>query len=273
MPERFFTNKNIPPEIIFMNLSHEIRTPLNLIHSSVQLLEKQTKYLKTDNLTKSSVNKCLSTIKKNNYRLYKMLDNLIYYLKINNNLHQYSPRNQDIIPLVKAIIQSCTECALKQEKIIIFKTSLKEKAIACDPFYIQKIIFNLISNAIKFTKRGDKIKITVYEKGKNLCISVKDTGIGIPEEKQERIFNTFYKIDRTLSRENEGSGMGLTIVKEMVKLHDGYIELNSKEGKGTEFIVKLPDKILPLSQNDNTYLNIQQDMLNMADVELSDIYF
>ncbi len=265
-------NSPAAKEIFFMNLSHEIRTPLNLIHSTVQLLEK---YSKKDNhnISEDTIREHLNTIKKNNYRLYKLLNNLIYFLQISNDFHHYSPQNTDIVALVKELSNSSLYYARKQNKNILFTSNLKEKIIACDSFYIKKIVLNLISNAIKFTRKNDKITISVYEKDKNLCISVKDTGIGIPEEKQNTIFNTFYQIDKTIRRKNEGSGMGLTIVKELVKLHNGNIFLNSKYGQGTEFIIELPTHTLTREQEiKNSQIAIHQSMLNITDVELSDIY-
>jgi len=272
LSNKILNNSHASEEIFFMNLSHEIRTPLNLIHSTVQLLEKYSKK-NNCNISPNTINEHLNTIKKNNYRLYKLLNNLIYFLQINNNSHHYSPQNNDIVALVKDLFNSCSCYTIKQNKSMIFESNLEEKIIACDSFYIKKIILNLISNAIKFTKSNDKIIISVYEEDKNLCISVKDTGIGIPEEKQHTIFNTFYQIDKTIRRKNEGSGIGLAIVKELVTLHNGNIHLNSTYGQGTEFIIELPTHTLTHEQEiKNSQMAIHQSMLDMTDVELSDIY-
>jgi two-component system CheB/CheR fusion protein len=99
---------------------------------------------------------------------------------------------------------------------------------------------NLISNAIKFTKPGGRISIYIKDKGNSVVIGVKDTGIGIPKEKQHIIFERFRQIDKSLTREHEGSGIGLSLVKSLVELHKGNISLISEPGCGSEFIIELP---------------------------------
>ncbi len=272
MTDNILNNSDINQPFL-MNLTHEVRTPLNLIHSTVQLLEKYSENINSNHISEKTLCKHLDTIKKNNYRLHKLLNNIIYYIQLDTNSYQYSPKNHDIVSMTKKLTESCSSYARNQNVSLIFKTELTEKTIAFDCFYMKKILLNLISNAIKFTSSNDKIKITIYEKNNRLCISVQDTGIGIPEEKQQIIFNTFYKVDKTLCRKNEGSGMGLKLVKELVELHNGTIDLNSKPGKGTEFIIKLPIRILPEKENtEELQLPIQKNTLNIIDVELSDVF-
>ena len=111
--------------------------------------------------------------------------------------------------------------------LLEFDTDIEEKNICCDPDQIERIMHNLISNAIKFTKPGGRISIYIKDKGNSVVIGVKDTGIGIPKEKQHIIFERFRQIDKSLTREHEGSGIGLSLVKSLVELHKGNISLIS----------------------------------------------
>lgn len=101
-------------------------------------------------------------------------------------------------------------------------------------------MLNLFSNAIKFTDKGDKISMYLSDEGDNISISVKDTGIGIPKDKQEIIFERFGQVDKSFTRNNEGSGIGLSLVNLIIERHDGEIDLHSEYGSGSEFIIKLP---------------------------------
>ena len=108
--------------------------------------------------------------------------------------------------------------------------------------YIYEIIYNLCDNAIRYNKDGGRVDVSVKEKGGNAIISVADTGIGIPEEHRARVFERFYRVDKSHSKETGGTGLGLSIVKRAVMLHDGKVELNSTVGEGTAVEVILPQQ-------------------------------
>ncbi|MEL7598065.1 MAG: ATP-binding protein, partial [Clostridiaceae bacterium] len=147
-----------------------------------------------------------------------------------------------------------------------------EKVLACDPDKIERIMLNLLSNAVKFTKPGGKIFVNIFDKGQYIIISVRDTGIGILEEKQKQIFERFMQIDKSLSRVSEGSGIGLALVKSIVEMHEGNIYVNSELEKGTEFIIELPAKVLSENVEVENNSCSQSDNIEKVKIEFSDIY-
>lgn len=134
-------------------------------------------------------------------------------------------------------------------------------------------MLNLLSNAVKFTNPGGRIHVVVESRDKKLMISVKDSGIGIPEEKKNIIFDRFRQVDKLLTRNHEGSGIGLSLVKSLVEMHDGEISVKSNKGCGTEFILQFPIKILEESNCTCTEdIGFQQDCVEKINIEFSDIY-
>jgi signal transduction histidine kinase len=131
-------------------------------------------------------------------------------------------------------------------------------------------MLNLLSNAIKFTPAGGRIIVSAAGSDGKVCISVKDTGIGIPAEKQKVIFERFIQVNSSLSKEQEGSGIGLWLVKAFVGLHGGNIRISSEPGKGSEFIVELPLKLIENSCPDQPLQGFRQDsLLQAADMEFT----
>ncbi|MCR1935225.1 ATP-binding protein, partial [Clostridium tepidum] len=154
---------------------------------------------------------------------------------------------------------------------IIFDTDVEEKIMAVDPDKIERIILNLLSNAIKFTGNGGNIYVTIKDFGDNITISVKDTGIGIPKDKIQDIFDRFVQVDKTFRRDKEGSGIGLYLVKSFVNMHEGTVDIQSVLGKGTEFIISMPVKLVeesPEEENNVLYAPSKE----CVDMEFADIY-
>lgn len=268
-------NKKIEMELeklrmdFFANLSHELRTPINLIVSSLQVLN-----LKMDTLEESNIDyftKYLNIIAQNGKRLLKLVNNLIDTTKLDAGNFDYSPTNYNIISFIEEICESVSHFVENNNMSIIFDTDIEEKIIGFDQDNIERVILNLISNAIKFNKPGGEIevKINCVDKVK---ISVKDSGIGIPENKLESIFGRFEQVKNKFKNEREGSGIGLNLVKSIIEMHDGIIEVKSKLDEGSEFIITLPDK---LSENKEHYAIVGEKYLsnvNRLNVEFSDIY-
>jgi signal transduction histidine kinase len=145
--------------------------------------------------------------------------------------------------------------------------------MAVDPDKIERIMLNLLSNAVKFTNPGGEIIVNLYERNESLCISVKDSGIGIPGDKLGVIFDRFMQVDKSLTRSREGSGIGLALVKSLVQLHDGCISVNSIEGEGSEFIIELPVKLIPENQNPyHDESKVENSIIERIHIEFSDIY-
>lgn len=254
------------------NMSHELRTPLNIIFSTVQLFDVIIG--KEENLKNSTkIRNYTSSIKQNCYRLVRLVNNLIDITKIDSGFMDLNLSNQNIVEIAENITQSTAEYVHSMSRNIIFDTNEEEKVMAFDPEKLERILLNLISNAVKFTNPGDTISVTLNVLKDEVYISVKDTGIGIQEEKLSQLFQRFKQIDPLLSRSHEGSGIGLTIVKGLVELHGGTIEVKSNYGEGTEFLICLPAKIIDEKNDTEAKLDFKnQSNVENINIEFSDIY-
>ncbi len=170
----------------------------------------------------------------------RLINNLLDTTKLDSGYLKLNLVNCNIVNLVEEITLSVVYYAESKNINIIFDTDVEEKIMAVDPDKIERIVLNLLSNAIKFTGSGGNIYVTVKDFEDNIIISVKDTGIGIPEDKIENIFDRFVQVDKTLRRNKEGSGIGLYLVKSFVNMHEGTIDIQSEIGKGSEFIINIP---------------------------------
>jgi two-component system, OmpR family, phosphate regulon sensor histidine kinase PhoR len=256
----------------FANISHELRTPLTVIFSAEQMLslliEKSQQREEHKNAKQYT-----NIIRQNCYRLIRLVANLIDITKIDAGYFQVYLQNCDIIKIVEDITLSVAKHIESRDLTLIFDTDIEELAIACDPDKIERIMLNLLSNAVKFTPRGGIIYVNVFDKEDSIHIHVKDTGIGIPSKMKDSVFERFVQVDKTTSRSTEGSGIGLSLVKSLVHLHHGSIELISEEGKGSEFIIILP-KTKTLSGNFHTPHELITENKNVEkiSIEFSDIY-
>ncbi|MDV3428974.1 MAG: HAMP domain-containing histidine kinase, partial [Bacillota bacterium] len=252
----------------FSNISHELKTPLNVIFSSLQMLTIFNENIEEEIIVKRR--KYLKVMKQNSLRLIKLINNLLDMTKYDSGFISLNSKNGNIVSLIEDITMSIVSFAENKQIQIIFDTEVEEKKMAFDADKIERIMLNLLSNALKFTDKGGKIYINIFDHEDSIDISVKDTGIGIPKDKQELIFERFGQVDRTLRRNYEGTGIGLSLVQSFVELHKGKIRVNSEIGKGTEFIITLP--VYLTEENDNEKKEIQNNIIERANIELSDIY-
>lgn len=256
----------------FANISHELRTPLNVIFGGQQMLELILKKSK-DLEEKDKVNKYMGTMKQNCYRLVKLINNLIDITKIDAGYFEIKLKNRNIVDIVESITLSVAQYIESNGINVTFDTDVEEEIIACDPDKIERIMLNLLSNALKFTEPGGNIYVNMYDKKDKVRICVKDDGIGIPKEKQKSIFERFIQVDKSLSRNREGSGIGLSIVKSLVELHGGTINLISECGKGSEFIIDMPNKqILEEESINSKHSYLESNKIERIKIEFSDIY-
>ena len=251
-----------------VNISHEIKTPLNVISSTAQLFDM---YCKNGLLNdkKASIIKYIDAIKQNSYRLSKLINNIVDISKIEAGFFKLNLSNNNIVKVVEEIVMSVTTLTDSRGLNIIFDTDTEEKIIACDTEKIERIVLNLLSNAIKFSNEGDEIIVDIKDKNEFVDISVKDNGIGIEKEHLDMIFDRFRQVDKSLSRNTEGTGVGLNLVKSIVELHGGSIYVESEFGKGSKFTVKLPSKNV-LKENMIYSSNVQSEDETIR-VEFSDI--
>ncbi|WP_243109325.1 sensor histidine kinase [Anaerophilus nitritogenes] len=254
----------------FANISHELRTPLNVILGAIQLLEFCNESLAyVDNEKK--INKYIKVMKQNCNRLLRLVNNLIDMTKIDAGFLEIHLKNVEVINILEEITLSVADYVENNGITLEFDTDVEEKIIACDPDKIERILLNLLSNAVKFTDPGGKITVNVKDSGKSLCIKVKDTGIGIPKEECEKIFERFRQVDQSLTRNREGSGIGLSLVKSLVEMHHGTIQLNSEWKKGSEFIINIPiDLVIEKTSGDHEY--VDWECKERIHIEFADIY-
>ena len=258
----------------FANITHELRTPLNVILASIQLCKLYFEKEKETQTHNVNMSKHLKTMKQNCYRLMRLVNNLIDTTKIDIGFLEKHADNHNIIKIVEDITMSIQEFTQNKGINLFFEKNSEEKVIACDVDKIERIMLNLISNAIKFTDQGGSIYVKVQDRGENIVISVRDTGIGIPRDKQAAIFERFVQVEQTLTKNKDGSGIGLAMVKSFVEMHGGTITAVSEYGKGSEFIIDLPVTTME-NKKDEFYLEEveTQRRIERINIEFSDIYY
>ncbi|MBS6888471.1 MAG: HAMP domain-containing histidine kinase [Clostridium sp.] len=250
------------------NLSHELRNPLNIIISTIQLFDlylKQNKIV----LKNPTIKNKFEYLKNNSNRLLKLVNNVIDITKIDAGFFNISKDNYDIVSVVENLTLSTVPYAEYKDITLIFDTDIEELYCLFDKDNIERVILNLLSNALKFTPANGNIFVTLTYNSKYLNISVKDTGIGIPREKQKFIFDRFSQLDTDKYSKGKGSGIGLALIKSVVELHNGHIEVNSLPGVGSEFIVILPIyKVKNLTEQNGS----SSDSIQKTNLEYSDIF-
>ena len=252
-------------EEFFANLSHEIRTPLTIILGTVQLIEINSK------VEEYNQEKNYKILKQNCYRLLKLVNNLLDITKIDSGYFNVTVENHNIVSIVEDSVLSVVDYVKNNGLDIVFDTNIEEKIISCDLDSIERIMLNLLSNAIKFTPKGGNIFVNVVDEGDNVNITVKDTGIGIKEEDFDLVFDRFKQIDKSFTRNHEGSGIGLSLVKSLVEMNGGIISLFSQYGKGSEFTIKFPTGTLTIEQAVDTTIKKGKFINEKTKIEFSDI--
>ncbi|MBE6062045.1 MAG: histidine kinase [Clostridium butyricum] len=256
----------------FANLSHEFKTPLNIILSTVQVLN----YLMNKNkkIESNKLKEYISGIKQNAYRLLKLADNMIDITKIDGGYYELHIDNYNIVEIVENIILSVADYMKRNMRNIIFDTTEEEIITACDQEQIERIILNLLSNSLKFTSTNGNIAVNIStsEDCRYVIIRVSNDGVPIDRESAEKIFGRFTQIDNLMTRSNEGSGIGLALVKSLVEIHNGRIYVNTEVNKGTEFCIEIPIRKLRNSHHNNVMERNIISKVQKYKVEFSDIY-
>jgi len=254
----------------FSNISHELRTHLCVILGSIQLIEHKMSSQSSSDVKSS---RHIQAIKQNCLQLLRLINNTLDITRIDSGYIKFNPVNCNVVYLVEDITQSVILYAEQKNLSLEFDTESEEIITAVDIDKIERIILNLLSNAIKFTPPEGKISVNVYSAGDKVFISVKDTGCGIPSSMRDLIFERFRQVNNTLTKTSEGSGIGLSLAKCFVELHDGSITVTSDDGKGSEFIVELPIKICESSIEGTPQIySGESKKTETLDIEFSDIY-
>lgn len=255
---------------VYANVSHELKTPLNVIFSANQMMKI---YLNNDNIEeyKERLFNYNNVVNKNCYRLIKIINNIVDLSKSKSGMLTLDLSNVNIVDVIRNIVLSVSDYVESRKLKIIFNSNVDEKIIACDLHKIDRVMLNLISNAIKFSYHNGEINVNVMDKGDAVEISVKDNGTGMDKIHLNLIFQRFYQADKSLSRNAEGSGIGLAIVKSIIDLHNGIISVESELEKGSTFKIELPSNII---QESNPIEHIGQagNKVELIKIEFSDIF-
>ena len=257
----------------FANLSHEFKTPINIILTTIQVITDfmitNQKYPDIDKFYRY-----ISSIKQNSYRLLKLANNMIDITKIEGGFFEINMGNYNIVEVVENIIQSVAIYMKDNKRNITFDTSKEEIITACDPNQIERIILNILSNAMKFTSSNGNIYVEVDEidNGNKVMIKIKNDGEPIDIEDSKRIFERFTQAEHLLTRKREGSGIGLSLVKSLVEMHDGIVYVNTEVKDGTEFCIELPKKQIIYDESKSTASKILNSKIERFHIEFSDIY-
>ncbi len=218
------------------NVSHEIQSPLTSIRGFAHALHNEK-------LTSEDRNRYLHIIETESTRLSKLSDNLLKLTSLESEHHPFTLKEYRLDQQIKQVILASEPQWLA--KNITIDLDLEEISISADQELLSQVWTNILHNSIKFTPDDGKIQITTRQKADEILITIRDTGIGISTEDQVHIFERFYKGDKSRNRTAGGSGLGLSIVKKIVELHKGNVEVSSTLGEGTTMSVTLPQNITP----------------------------
>ncbi len=236
----------------FSNISHELRTPLTLILAPIDSFLNGT----YGEMSQTHL-KILQSIQRNTHRLLKLINDLLDFSKIEAGKMELKVRNCNISDLLSYCVASVESGAISQKINLSFHDHTQSLVVQMDPDLMEKAIFNLLSNAMKFNHAGGMIRVELKKDQERFTIAVKDSGIGIPEDKIATIFERFTQVDSSSTRKYEGTGIGLSLTKEIVQLHEGQITVESELGKGSLFTLDLP--ILFQKTSTNVLFNREED--------------
>ncbi|AHM60551.1 Histidine kinase-like ATPase [Flammeovirgaceae bacterium 311] len=221
----------------YTNVSHEFRTPLTLILGPLETASSLSKKLGANEIKRN-----LDMVSRNAQRLLELINQLMDFSKLESGHMNLYLEELDIVPFLRTSTLSFSSLAVSKGISLRFVTTAQQLIASIDKDKFEKILNNLLSNALKFTREGGSVEVLVDFNEHEIILQVIDDGIGIPEDKVENIFDRFYQIDNA-SKTYEGTGIGLALLKELVAFHNGKIEVLSKEGKGTVFTILFPVEI------------------------------
>lgn len=234
----------------FTNISHEFRTPLTIISGMADQIDQNPgKWM----------NKGMDMIKRNSLNLLNLVNQILDLRKLESGQHKLHLVQTDIIAYLHYLTDSFHSMTESQSIQLSFNTRESEVWMDIDKEKIQRILTNLLSNAIKFTEENGEISVSVEQSDKespSLRIQVKDTGIGIPAAQLDHIFDRFYQVDGTATRKGEGTGIGLSLTKELVLLMGGSIHVDSEVGKGSTFTIDIPITKQAAKESDSLQSNL-----------------
>ncbi len=236
----------------FNNVSHEFRTPLTLTIGPLENMLAGVYGPLHDQARKQ-----LDLALRNARRLLRLINQLLDLSKIESGKMELTVTHGNVVPLIEGVVMSFTAFAEKKNLNLSFSCDHNEVSLYFDPACLEKVLFNLLSNAVKFTEDGGDVWVSIDDGTTRMAgrtqeavfIHVRDTGIGIPEDQLPYIFDRFHQVDGAVANAHEGTGIGLSLVKELVGLHLGTITVHSEPGFGSEFVVALPKGMAHFSED------------------------
>jgi len=216
------------------NVSHELKTPLTLIKGYIETLEDRSIN------DKEKTRRFISIIKEHTNRLENIIEDLLSLSELELSKDSLSKTDFNLKELIDEVTLSFGYALDAKRQILSVEQQDNDFRIKADRDKIEQVIVNLIDNAIKYTNEAGKINISLLEKENEYIFTVRDSGIGIPKEDMDRVFERFYRVDKARSRELGGTGLGLGIAKHIILAHRGQINIESEINKGTKVVVKLP---------------------------------
>ncbi len=218
----------------FANVNHELRTPLTLMLAPLNAILGGRMGKLTPTLQDT-----LETMQRNGYKLLKLINNLLDLNKLEEGKMRLKVKALDLVEFIPPLLASVKPLADHKQLRLYFQHPPHPVKLTLDPDQFEKVVLNLLSNALKFTPKGGKITLYVEDKDHTVTMTVEDTGIGIPADMLESIFDRFSQVDGSKSRAQEGTGIGLAMAREIVLVHQGAIHAESELGRGSRFIVEL----------------------------------
>ena len=249
---------------VLSNISHEFKTPVNVIYSTVQIQDL--------NLQKEDYDKILEfnkLIKQNCNRLIRLINNFIDSTKLENNKVEIHKKRVNIVSITEDIAMSVINFAKRQKIDVVFDAEQEELYCDIDIDQMERIMLNILSNAIKYNKPNGNIDVIVKDRKEKVYIDVIDSGIGIPKDRINTIFDRFERMENKNAVIKEGSGIGLSIVKKLVDALDGEINIESEVDKGTT--VRLIFKKSKNQDGIEEVYDISQHLEEKVNLEMSDI--
>jgi putative nucleotidyltransferase with HDIG domain len=218
----------------FANVNHELRTPLTLMLAPLgPMIDGQM------GRVGAKQKDTLLTIRNNGLKLLKLINNLLDLTKLEEGKMRLKPKSLDFVYFINALLASVKPLTDRKSIKLYFQHPSHPLAVTIDPDQFEKVVLNLLSNAIKFTPEKGRITVYLDDQPESIVLTVEDTGIGIPSNMFETIFDRFSQVDGSLSRAHEGTGIGLSLVRELVHLHGGKVTVESEMGKGSRFNVDI----------------------------------
>ena len=250
----------------FANMSHELRTPINVILSALDMIE-------LNEYRPEKTMKYAELIKHNSFRLTRIVSNILDITKVDSGFFSLNMKNDDVVSFTEDIVMSIVNYAENKGISVVFDTEVEEHILAFDKESLERVILNLLSNAIKFTHTGGRIfvNLSVDEKREMVLIDVEDNGIGISKDNLDKIFDRFIQVNKSTTRDNEGTGIGLSIVKKLMNLMGGDCIVTSELNVGTKFTVQLKDIVVDESPEILPTKEIRSNSLKRVEIEFSDL--